>query len=510
MISSGARARSFAAAHWPFLLLLLLGAALRAVTALGYRWTMWFPDSFEYILGALDPEPHPARPAGYSLFLWALRPFHSFELVVALQHLMGLGVAVMVYVLLRARFGLPGWGAALAAVPVLLDAYQVQLEHMVMSDTLFTLLLVGAVTVVMWRSVPRAGAAGLAGLLLALAALTRSIALPLLVLLLLYLVVRGAGWRPVALAAVAAAVPLALYATWFHSVHDRFAITNSGGIFLYSRAMAFADCAKFEKPPPARERVLCPVLPPEKRPASHFYIWAGRSALRSDKRLPPWFSAEQEKLARSFALRAIRNQPGDYVATVWEELRIGSSWTRPVFPDRKTYAYYEFGEVEKPLPNFAKADVPAYDAGRNRTRIVEPYAGFMRGYQDHVHMRGAMITILLAVGLAGVVAGWRRRGGPALLPWSLALAMAVVPAATVLFDYRYQPPVVPPACVAAALAVAGRTRWREEEPPGAVTARPGAPDGAPGSAAGTASHGDTATGGGTGGPMPDLSSRRPS
>jgi hypothetical protein len=488
MITPGARARSFTAAHWPFLLLLALGAALRVLTVLGYRWTMWFPDSFEYILGALEPEPSPARPAGYSFFLWALRPFHSFELIVVLQHLMGLGVAVMVYALLRARFGLPGWGATLAAAPVLLDAYQLQLEHMVMSDTLFTALLVGAVTAAMWRAVPRPGAAALAGALLALAALTRSIALPLLVLLLLYLAVRGAGWRPVALAAVGAAVPLALYATWFHSEHDRFAITNSSGIFLYSRAMTFVDCEKFEEPPPERERVLCPVLAPEDRPASHYYIWAGKSALRSDKSLPPWFSAEQEKIARDFALRAIRNQPGDYASTVWEELRVGFSWTRPVFPDKKTYAYYEFGSVERPLPNFAKADVPAYDAGRNTTRIVEPYAGFLRGYQDHVYMRGALITGLLAIGLVGVAAGWRRRGGPALLPWSLALAMTVVPAATVLFDYRYQPPVIPLACVAAALAVPRRTAPR----PDAATPRPVAAE----------------TGAGPGGgAVPDLSPR---
>ncbi|GAA2426707.1 hypothetical protein GCM10010191_44050 [Actinomadura vinacea] len=462
MISPGTRSRAFLTAHWPFLILLGLGVALRVLTVLGYRWAMWFPDSFEYLAGALDPEPHPARPGGYAFFLWALRPFHSFELLIVLQHLMGLGVAVMVYALLRTRFGLPGWGASLAAAPVLLDAYEVQLEHMVMSDTLFTTLIVGAVTAAMWRSKPGPKAAALAGALLAMAALTRSIALPLVVLLLLYLVVRKAGWRPVALAAAGAAVPLALYATWFQSVHDRFALTNSSGIFLYSRAMTFVDCEKFDRPPPAREQVLCPVLPPEKRPASHFYIWGAKSVLRSDPSVPPWFSPEQEEFARGFAVRAIRAQPGDYASTVWDELRIGFSWTRPVFPDKKTYAYYEFGSQEGPLPNFIKADVAAFDAGRNETRIVEPYAGFLRGYQDHVYLRGAVLAALLAAGLAAVAAGWRRRGGPALLPWSLALAMTVIPPVTVMFDYRYQPPVIPLACVAAALALPRRTRPRPD------------------------------------------------
>ncbi|MFF5260146.1 hypothetical protein ACFY4C_14445 [Actinomadura viridis] len=452
----GSRLRAFAVAHWPFLLLLLAGAVLRVLTVLGYRWAMWFPDSFEYIAGALEPTPAPARPAGYSLFLRALLPFHSFELVIVLQHLLGLGVATAVYVLLRKRFGLPGWGAALAAAPVLLDAYEIQLEHMVMSDTLFTALVVGAVTVAIWRPVPGPRAAAAAGLLLALAALTRSVALPLLVLLLGYLVIRRAGWRAVALGTAGAAVPLALYATWFHSEHDRFALTNSSGIFLYSRAMTFVDCDEFD--PPARERPLCPRLPPEKRPASHYYVWNGKAVLRSDPRLPPWFSAEQEALARDFAVRAIRAQPGDYAASVWEEMRLGFSWTRPVFPDRKTVGYYRFGTQEKPLPRFVKVDVPAYDPGRAETRIVEPYAGFLRGYQDHVYMRGALLTGLLALGLVAVAAGWRRRGGPALLPWSLALAMTVIPPVTVMFDYRYQPPVIPLACVAAALAVPRRVR----------------------------------------------------
>ncbi|MFI0350636.1 hypothetical protein [Actinomadura sp. 9N407] len=451
MISSRAdRFRAFGAAHWPFLTLLVLGALLRVVAVLGYRWANWFPDSFEYLAGAMEPSPHPARPAGYSLFLRALWPFHSFELVIVVQHLLGLGVATAVYTLLRGRFGLPGWGAALAAAPMLLDAYEIQLEHMVMSDTLFTALLMGAVTAALWNRRPGPAAAATAGGLLALATLTRAVALPLIVLLLAYLLIRRAGWRAVALAVAAAALPLSLYATWFSSEHDRYALSNSRGIFLYSRVMTFVDCAKVD--PPAREQPLCPHRPPGERPTSHYYIWNGKAALRSDPRLPPWFSAEQEKLAGDFAIRAIRAQPGDYASTVWEEMQLGFSWTRPLFPDKVTYRYYEFGRQERSLPRFVKVDVAAYDAGRAKTRIIEPYAGFMRGYQDRVYMRGGILTGLLAIGLIGVAAGWRRRGGPALLPWSMALALTVIPPITVMFDYRYQLPVVPLVSLAAALA----------------------------------------------------------
>ena len=50
-----------------------------------------------YLGVALRPEPDPGRTVGYSLFLWALEPFHSLALVTGLQHLMGLGIAVMIY-----------------------------------------------------------------------------------------------------------------------------------------------------------------------------------------------------------------------------------------------------------------------------------------------------------------------------------------------------------------------------------------------------------------------------
>ena len=63
-----------------------------------------------------------------------------------------------------------------------------------------------------------------------------------------------------------------------------------------------------------------------------------------------------------------------------------------------------------------------------------------------------MYGLILLVGLGGIVLAWRRFGGEALLPWTISLALIVIPAATAEFDYRYVLVAVPFACLAAAIA----------------------------------------------------------
>ena len=77
---------------------------LRVAAELGYRWQSWFNDSFTYVRAAVTLTPNTTRPSGYPLYLWLLSPAHSYLLVTASQHLMGLLVAVMIYALARHRF----------------------------------------------------------------------------------------------------------------------------------------------------------------------------------------------------------------------------------------------------------------------------------------------------------------------------------------------------------------------------------------------------------------------
>jgi hypothetical protein len=442
------RVRAFARRHRVLLAVLAPAVALRLVTMLGYRGAMWFPDSYDYVSGALTLTPNLIRPSGYSLFLWLLSPFHSLTLVVFVQHAMGVAVGVMVYALLRHRFGLSGWAASVAALPALFDAFGIQLEHLVLSDTLFTFLLTMAVTLALWRSAPSTRRVTLVCLLLGLAAVTRSIGLPVLVVTLAWLVVRRAGRRAVAAGLVAGLLPIVLYAGWFSSRTHRFALTYSTGIFLYSRTTPFADCRKIK--PPVDELPLCITTPPEERGRSQFYIWGRVSPFH---RLGEHkFTPDIESRAGDFAQRAIIAQPGDYAQTVTSDLLRTFRWSHPRFPDPTTYGYYVFQAHPPQPPPVAAARMRPYDPGHLRPRVVRPYAGIMQTYQRHVFLRGTVFGLILLAGLAALL----RRRWEALLPWTAAVVAIVVPPTTAEFDYRYLIPAVPAACVAAALAFTRR------------------------------------------------------
>ncbi|GAA3123020.1 hypothetical protein GCM10017600_18400 [Streptosporangium carneum] len=484
-----------------------VGVALRAVAMLGYRPALWFPDSYTYVVTAMRPRPDLVRPAGYSMFLRLLEPFHSFALVALVQHLLGLMVGVLVYVTAR-RLRAPGWAAVLACVPSLLDAYQVELEHLLISDTLFAALVMSAAclavtgapgegpgegtgkgaaravaaetSAVAEASAARGGAAGRIpraalgraalgraagiGLLLAAATLTRTVGLPLVAIFAAWSLYRARG--RVAAASVmlaAAALPILGYGAWFYATYHRVGLVGANGAFLYARTMTFADCAVMKPPPDLA--VLCDPRPARLRPPSQEYIWSQDSPLVS---LPGiTFTRESDALAGRFASLAIRSQPLDYLGSTLSELGRSFTLDRPVYPDQEIYDYYQFPATPPPPPGRYPAMVGAeyaqrYEQGPIGTRIVEPYAGWMRAYQRVAGLPGAAVLVVLLVPpVAAVVRRTRpvqvRRVRPAstawVLPWATAVALLVMPAAVAEFDYRYVLPAVPAAFLAAALSL---------------------------------------------------------
>lgn len=440
------------------------GAFLRLLAVLGYRPASWFNDSFDYLHVAMSLYPHPIRPDGYSFLLWVLKPFHSFAMVAALQHLMGLAAAVMIYALLRRKFGLPGWGASLATVPLLYDAYEIQLEHLILSDVMFEFLLVSVVTVLLWHGKELTWKmGGVAGFLVGLATLTRSVGMPVLLAVVVYFLVRRIRWRVLIATVALCALPIGAYAGWFWSWYGKPGMTTSSGVFLYARVTEFADCNKMR--PPVSEYPLCKDSRTSHTPLtfSQDAIWDRNSPFH---RIPAArFTDYQNQLAGDFAKRAILAQPLDYARVVAKDFLFTFQWHRTVFPDRATYEMYQFDDKSAALPNWrmsrdrtAASEAAEYEEGNARTRIIDPYAKVIRTYQEGARLPGTLLGVIVVAGLAGMVPMWRRWGGAAFLPWITATGLLLVPPATAEFDYRYVLPTVPLACLAAALAFSREPR----------------------------------------------------
>ena len=447
--------------HWLFGLALVAALVLRILVALAFRPIMWFGgDSASYLATGLRLIPDPARVGGYGFMLWVLRPLHSFALVAGIQHLMGLAMGVLIYLLAR-RYGLPAWAATLATVPVLFDAYELQLEADVLPDVPFGLLVLLALYLLL-RSPGdrRMGDSTAAAFLLGVSALLWPVGLVLLgvllVVLLAAMLIRRAGLVTVLAALLAGALPVAAYSAWFSIHRHQFSLTRSDGVYLWSRTMSFADCAVIK--PPAAERPLCP--PPGPRIAASLYIWNANSpvlAMPSGR-----FSARTNHLALHFALRAIAAQPGGYAAAVGHDFGLSFYWDRPVHPNAAIVDRYQFADATTawvpatlwtPGGGTLAGDQATYNNGHPApTRAVQPYASWLVTYQRYVYLRGTLLGVILLAALAAMIA--RRRVHPAGLPWAFAVTILLAPPLVADFDLRYLVPAVPVACLAAALAFA--------------------------------------------------------
>ena len=244
--------------HWPFGVVLVAGLALRVAAMLAYRPALVYIDTVRYLGG----DQHGLDPLGYSYLL--LRPVllagGGLAGVAAVQHALGVAMAVSMYAL-AIRLGLSRWLAVIASAPVLLDAYQVQAEQMIMPDVLFESLIVAAVAVLLRR--PDPGLARLAGgsALLGASASVRQVGEVLVLPLLGFTLAATRGWRQRAVRAAVTTAVFALPVVGYMALSaavlgNGFRLSNMDDAYLYGRVAHAADCAALHVP--AYERPLCP------------------------------------------------------------------------------------------------------------------------------------------------------------------------------------------------------------------------------------------------------------
>ena len=241
--------------HWLAAVLLAAGLVLRVLAQFAYRPVLFYIDTARYLYN----DAQGMDPVGYKGPLRVLLAVTNFNTIAAVQHLLGLAMAVVLYVLLLRR-GAPRWLAALAMAPLLLDAYQIQIEQTVMPDTWFEALVVAGLAILLWRPAPGWRAALAGGLVLGTSAIVAQIGEALLLPAVIYLLALGGGWRQaltkVGVLCAAFALPILAYCTINYVAAGNFLPTRTGVTSVYGRMAAAADCATLRLTP--AEQGMCP------------------------------------------------------------------------------------------------------------------------------------------------------------------------------------------------------------------------------------------------------------
>jgi hypothetical protein len=499
--SWGTRAARLLGRHWLLVVLLAAGLALRIAAQIAYQPALIYVDTLKYLYGASPG----ADPLGYTLVLRTILVFGSLSLVALAQHVLGLALAVALYAVLLRR-GTNRWLAAVAVAPVLLDAYQVQIEQTIMPDVWFEAMIVAGLALLLWRPAVTVRVAAAAGLVLGLSATVHQVGELLIVTAAAYLLVAAGNVRravtTVVAAVVAFALPIVLYcgASYANNGHFRLARTQSTA----GRVVAAADCATLTLPPAVRP--LCPTPAEQAKgpdwlktskysPLHAAPIPAGMNRARLISELSSAIKSQQPQrilggiVRDSVRLFAVTRTPNPWVTPL-------SRWQfqthYPTYPHWITLGpgnvivvgvqYVAFGKF-----HFSKLK-PAYGG---KAQVDRPVAGFLRSYQQGggftpgpflllctvAGVIGALLAIVLQVRQARSSTGAPRAPARAR---QLALACLLFTATAgvlllgqdlVEFSWRYQLLAVitlPPAGILGISALLALRRDRAELPPAAT------------------------------------------
>jgi hypothetical protein len=463
--ASPARRTSPLAVHAPFLVALLVGLTLRVVVMVAYRPALLFPDSFGYLNRAHDFEMTHTRPGGYSLVLKPITALtDSLVAVSAVQHLIGIGLAVAIYVFLLRR-AVPRWAATLATLPLLLDPLQLTLEHYVLSDLLFEALLVAACLTLLWNRRPGWFAMALAGFLAASTGIVRGAGTAVLAVFVVAALCLRVPWHKILVLLVGAALPLVPYLMAFHAAFGTYAVSNAGPRFLYARIAPKVYCPGVDLP--RYEKALCPKQPLGHRPNTDYFMWGGHRAPQWQVKPPPGMT--QLEMVKDFDKRVIRAEPVVYAKAVLIDLGGGFAPVRTYDVPGYPASYWLFADHYWSMDRWLHSPALSHEPALEDTTYDAGAARFMTTYRHWVWTPGPLLAALLlaaAVAVAGF--GRARRSGDRVAVGLLAgccLLTLATGAAVSGFSWRYQLPQLPMFSTAGVLAIAALVRGRRPGTP---------------------------------------------
>jgi hypothetical protein len=456
--------------HWLLAALLVAGVALRIISQLAYRPALLYIDSPKYLIPGLEKYD----PQGYRVLV--IRPLTwlgNLAVVAAGQHLLGLAMAVAIYIVLLRR-NAPRWAAALAAAPVLLDAYQLQMEQTIMPDVLFEAFVVAGLAILAWKPRPSLTAISVAGFILGASATVRQVGEALIIPALLVCVLATRGWRSRlghgALITVSFLIPVLVYMTYSSlTLGDGFELSDQGDAVVYGRAAAAADCATLHLT--VAERALCP------SPATVRSL--GIDGLVNNPSSPAYTAGlpagvNHQETANSFSYTVLEQQPLRVAVAIGQDAVELFALTRDTSPGDTPIWRWQFQDAYPTYPAAITISTAtqmfAAAGGGGGPVTVRPLAVFLRDYQLHGGWTpGPALLVSLLAGMAGVATGRRRGDSSAALVCLLVTglgAAALLGADLYEFSWRYQLPALITLPAAGALGVAAiRDRLRRAGQP---------------------------------------------
>ena len=469
--------------HWLFALLLTLGVLLRVMAQVAYQPVILYYDSPRYLENSYSLNPAGPDPLGYLLTVrFLVGAVHDLAVLAVFNHLLGLGIAGLIYAVLLRR-GVKPWMAALATAPVLFDGLQLLIEQMVMSEPLFLFFVVLGIALLLWRPRPNPVTAAAAGVMFAAAGLTRYVGLSLVLAGLLYCLL-AAGHRFVPRLVTAAALlaafvlPVIGYAAYNDAVNGTFTVP-SGRVSkgLYARVAASVTCTRLSLP--SYERPLCPpkgAVKPLGGSLIQGYALGTTSPLVTYQP-PPGKTTRQ--VVNDFVKRAVLQQPLPVAGSVSRSLmRPFLSWRRDHKPGELPVQRWQFQTVF-PL-YFTHPSLSVFHQWEGHGPVINrPLARLLRRYQLSVgYTPGPVLLACMILALvAGLGVGRARHSGQQLacLLWLSAGLGLLLAADLYQFSWRYQLPMLVTIPPAAALALSALTspRTARELP---MTHAPGDPD----------------------------------
>jgi hypothetical protein len=458
--------------HWVLAILLAAGLALRAASQIAYRPALLYIDSIKYLFGAYPGND----PPGYLLVLKPFLVVGNLDLVAAVQHLLGLGMAVALYLLMRRR-GVPRWLAALATAPLLLDAYQIQIEQTIMPDTLFEALIVTGLAILLWQPRPTPRMTIAAGLALGACAPVRQIGEILILPAIIYLLITIPGWRTkltqAAALCAAFALPILVYCSASYLDNGHFRLAYTGINEIYGRLVLAADCRALNLP--ADEQALCPTRQQaaalgidglEHSPVSPLRLYVAPVGMkfsnvvsnfnhRLEVQNPVGVAAAIGKdAAKLIAIQRLQD-PGDTPIIRWQ--------FQDHYPQFSPYITIKNGQLQ--LAQLSSGQIQVLGAGQpfggGNPVAVKPLATFLRSYQlGGGYTPGPLFLLAAVAGLLGSLAAARRRLTAAQRGTALACLLVFTAGAAVLlgsdvfqFSWRYQLPALITVAPAGALGL---------------------------------------------------------